>query len=440
MEGFSMSGLKSPESLKKQKEANNSEEISIRDEIFFPHVNAILSLLNKEFKEENIDQEVVKDILWEFIEQRINRAQLYSSESHKVTFPYGMTDTAELAKKLYSRYTGQELNQNQLEKNQTKKKKEFVFTSVPPVQSLSAGSIFAFMEEAMHQAISDIPKAIEMLRAGKEPNAHEIYNLGSPTNELGTMSKEFLDKLKGNKAFEEFGALYSEFIESIVPPEERKNTDLFLYGQSTGASFASETGECLLKNKAVTQLQEDKNNLSFMQIRLDTPVGSSDIPKARKKWQIPLGFLVDATFTLITDKYLKPVMKKDKQFLTSAQKLLTKKGLPPQLSEEQVAFKKQGAWEVLENLRNGTPIPEDLKVIKVIGGNDILMWSGDMREEMKTQEKEHSDSLGQNLISKDQKQKIFGIRSMRHSMPYFRPSELRRLVRASRVLSSVKSK
>src|SRR6266481_2582822 len=115
---------------KLERKTNQEAELSIRDKLIFPHVDAVLSLIDKEFKNgegEKIDREAVKDILWEFIDQRINRAAVYSSEKHKAAFPYGVTDTAELAKKLYGRYAGNEVNSDQLQKNNTKKRKEFIF-------------------------------------------------------------------------------------------------------------------------------------------------------------------------------------------------------------------------------------------------------------------------------------------------------------------------
>ena len=198
------------------------KEGSIRERLVFPHIEAIIALLDKAGYE--ADRKAVEDILWAFIEQRIERAGVYRSEKYNAAFPFGVTDTAELAKKLYAQYAGPEHQDDTVEENHEKKKKEFVFTSVPPVQSLTAGSLFAFMEEPLHQAIKDLPRAIAILKEGKEPDAHEIYNLGSPTNELGTMSPEFLERLKTDGAFREFGALYAEFIASTVSPEEKENT------------------------------------------------------------------------------------------------------------------------------------------------------------------------------------------------------------------------
>ena len=107
-------------------EQEGNERKSIRERIVFPHVQPILEALEKQFEgtDKKLDSEVVKDILYEFIEQRINRAGVYESSEQGASFPWGVTDTAELAKKLYSRYSGEVLPEK-LEPNPEKRKKEF---------------------------------------------------------------------------------------------------------------------------------------------------------------------------------------------------------------------------------------------------------------------------------------------------------------------------
>lgn len=432
-----------PSEISETEKIDSQKEQSLRDEVIYPHVDAVLALLEKEFKdaeEEAVDREAIKDIMWEYLEEHLDNAAIYSSEKKNAAFPYTAIDTAEFAKKLYTKYTGKEISQDALKQNDGKEQREFIFTSIPPVQSIEAGSIFGFMEEEMHQAIKDLPPALEKLKNGEEPDAHKVYNLGSPTNEFGTMSQEFLDTLKDDKAFEEFGELYADFIESTLPKQDRNKIRLYLYGQSTGASFAAETGSRLMKDAAATQSHEDEadKDIPFMQVRLDMPVGSSDIPKGRKRWQIPVGFLADAGFTVVADKYMKPIMAKDKDFLSTTKRALAEKGFTSNVTDEQLKLKMKASLEVLENLRNGTPIPQGLKVTKVIGGRDVLMWSGKMRREMDEQAEAHGGSLGEGLISKEENQRAFGIKSMHHAMPYFRHNELKRFAAASRALRELK--
>ena len=371
----------------------NKERKSIRERIVFPHLEPIVKLMEKQFgnTEREIDPKVVEDILYAFIEQRIECAGVYSSQEHKVAFPWGVTDTAELAKKLYEQYSGESLPP-QLTPNSAKKKREFMFTSLQLVQS---GSQFAFMEEPMHQAIKDLPNALTALKEGREPESNIIYTLGSPTNELGTMSEEFLEKIRQGEAFDEFGALYAEFIRAEGLKEREENTEVLLYGQSMGASFATGTAQYLLEEGAVTQSREvlQEKQVPFLQIRLDMPVGSSELSPERKKWQIPIGFALDGVITAATDPYLRPVMMKDKAFLSSVQEIFTEHGMPLVMSEEQVNLKKEGIKETVNALREGTPVPKGLKVTKVVGLADPLMYSGEFRKEAKEHKEEHLKTL-----------------------------------------------
>lgn len=414
-----------------------TEKKSVRERLVFPHVEPILSALEKESEAEGerFDAEGVKDILYGFIEQRIEKSGVYVSEKHKAAFPWGMTDTAELAKKLYAKYAGENAIQG-LKSNDGKKKKEFVFTSLQTIQS---GSQFAFMEEALHQAVKALPGAFVKLKKGEEPDSSEVYTLGSPTNELGTMSEEFLAEIKNGKEFDGFGALYSECIESFLSKtEQNDSTTISLYGQSMGASFAASTADQLLKDNAVTQSREEGRDrrLPFLQIRLDMPVGSSAVPEKRKKWQIPVGFAIDTAYTMATDPYIRGAMMHDREFLSSAQEIFAERGIVPQLSDEQIRLKKSGIKEMINGLRKGTPIPDGLKVTKVVGEYDTLMYPAVSHTAVKRREEEYGGSLGERIVSGHDEPRTFAVK-MRHTMPYLRKNELKRLRLAAEALKQI---
>jgi len=269
---------------------------SLREKIYFPHVQPILDLMSKSemFREAPVSPETIKDVLYAFIEQRIISIQVYRSEQHGAAFPVGINDTGALAKKLYEAYGGRV---DALEPNTNKKRKEFLFTSL---QTVATGNVFAFMEEAMHQMVLDLPRALRMLAEGQEPDSREIYIVGSPTDEYGEMSDTFANRLTKEGLFPEFGSLYAEYIERELG-ESGNDTQVQLYGISMGASFATSTAERLVADGVVTQDRDDQQGRPSLSIRLDTPVGSSNLPEARKKWQIPLGLVADATYTALAD-------------------------------------------------------------------------------------------------------------------------------------------
>lgn len=459
------------------------EQRSIRERIVFPDIEPILDMLRKYVHESGgakmgaekmgaekaLDEEAVKDIFYEFIEQRIEGAGVYKSERHDAAFPWGVTNTGELAKKLYAHYAGQE-KIAELAPNTEKRRVEVMFTSLQFIQS---GSQFAFMEEAMHQMIKDLPAALADIEAGKEPNVNEIYTLGSPTNELGAVSIGFVDKLKDGKAFDEFGSLYAEFIESKILGEKGKlgaenisgaeNVSLLLYGQSMGASFATGTAKHLIEDGRVTQTPKQEGDadaaaidLPFMQVRLDMPVGSSDLSLIRKHAQIVAGFFLDALYTAKTDPYLRKVMMKDKEFLSSVQGIFTENGMPPQMSEEQVKLKKEGILKTITSLLSETAVPENIKVTKVIGTYDPLMYSlrshldmiekgdigkGSLGESLVPRPKDdtETDNLGSDDTTGPENERKFAI-NMHHAMPYFRENELKRMLRAVEAVSAIRTK
>ncbi len=289
-----------------------------------------------------------------------------------------------------------------------------------------------------------MPRALERLKQGKEPERNEIYTVGSPTNELGSISPEFAESLKDDHAFERFGSLYSEFVQSQLSKDEKEKaeTNIYLYGISMGASFAVNTADKLLKDGIATQSNEksETERLPFAQVRIDTPPGMSDSSRSVKRLQIPIGFLLENTYAMATDPYLRAVMKDDKKLLSSVSAVLEKeKGIKVSMSPEQTQLKKKAISEVIENLRNGTPIPEGLKVTEVVGAYDTLMYKDSFRKKLKEKRKSHKGSIGETLVSDASKsgRRSFGA-NMSHSIPYFRKNELQRLQTAVEGLEKLK--
>jgi hypothetical protein len=206
-----------------------------------------------------------------------------------------------------------------------------------------------------------------------------------------------------------------------------------------GSSFAVGTAEHLLADESATQSPETtrEKGLPFLQIRLDMPVGSSELSAKRKSWQIPAGFVLDTAYTLVADPYTGPVMMNDKKFLDSATAIFVEKGMSPVMSTEQIALKKAGIKEAINSLRQGTPIPENIKVTKVVGLFDPLMYSGAFNKKIKKQRELQRGSLGESMITDAKNQNTFGI-DMHHNMPYFRKNELNRLYRAAQSLQELK--
>lgn len=422
-----------------KKYSPESESKRFREEILFPHVEAILSVLDSH-KEKifSIDRESVRDILWSFIEQRVNNSEIYHSEKHGADFPWTKTDTGELAKILYRQARPDESNLDKLKPSSEIARNEFVFTTLIDT---SGGNQFTFQEEALHQAIKDLPAALESLKRGEEPAKNEIFSLGSPTNELGKISPEFAEKMKG-KAFDVVGELYAEFISEQLPRQiaDQSRRSVSFYGISMGASFAVSTAKHLIESGDITQSKDEAGGSKpFATIRIDTAPGTSDVSKSLKKWQIPIGFAVETAVASVTDPYLREVIRRDKGFLESTKKFLKKtKGIEVNMTEEQERMKKAAVRELIENLRNGTPIPEGVKVTEVVGDHDLLMYQPGFSDRLQEQEEEHEGSLGEKIVKgEDKNRRVFGAH-MGHAIPFLRESEIRRLTVAADSLRSIK--
>jgi hypothetical protein len=114
---------------------NQSHE-RIRDRIVSPHAEAILKIFEKRYKKEEAvaDIEVIRDIVYSFVENAIENTKIFSSEKYGVAFPYTVVKTAELSKSIYSHYKNlpehSEAKVNSEEKeNEVKYSQEFVFGS-----------------------------------------------------------------------------------------------------------------------------------------------------------------------------------------------------------------------------------------------------------------------------------------------------------------------
>lgn len=415
----------------------------IRDLVTSPHVEAVLEIFKKRFKKEApVSIETIKDILYTFFEQAVENTQIYSSDANGASFPYTVINTGALAKLVYSHYKIPLLSKLSSTEEKPKHRMEFVMGSFLDTDN---GNQFTFFEEAMHQFVKQLPKALEDIAQGKEPENEDVYVLGSPTNELGTVSTEFATRIEEGNAFEQFGALYAEFITSRLPKEERKKTSVYLYGISMGGSLATQTAEQLLANGKVSQSRED-NQEPFMQVRADTLPGGDDSPVGLRRWQIPFGFVADTLLTLATNPYTRAAITKQaggKDIINK--KIFANRGIVPNMTPDQVRMKKQiiyggpnilsggidYKYGIFHDLREGVPIDPNLKLTEVRAKYDPLQYSWEFNSNVQKQRAERSGSLGENLVSEpESNRRVAAIRDF-HTFRFFRENELRRIEKAA---------
>jgi len=429
---------------------NNSDnrQERIRDRIISPHAEAISDIFKGRYKnvEAPVSIETIKDILYTFIEQAIENTRIYSSEDLAVSFPYTTIRLLELSEELFSHHKAIPEQQERDVNDNGDKSVEFIFGSFV---NTSNGHEFTFFEEAMHQLIKKLPRFLEEIDKGENPDDDSVYVLGSPTNELGTMSTQFLESMKGGNTFKQFGALYAEFIDAQLPKDEqeRENLHLYLYGISMGSSFATQTAEHLLNEGKITQSHEisKERHIPFTQVRADTLPGASD--SSIKKWQIPLGFVADNPFTMLTNAYTRVASIKEVAAMIEINKVLAERGIVENMTPEQKKMKEEailgrgllsGEDGIINDLRKGVPIDDNLKLTEVRAVYDPLQYSGSFRREVKQQRENHKGSLGENMVSKSENRRVVGI-DQAHTFVFFRENELKRIEKAAAALEKLKN-
>ena len=425
------------------------ETHELRERMFFPHGDEIAKAFEKRFGKEvgPVETETIKEILNTYIEQKIRNTELYKSEELGASFVYSVTDIADLAKTLYTNFTKQDVsNLKKPEDSQEKDEKEFLF--IGGIYNTEAGNEYVSQEKIFHDIFTALPGAIDDIRLGNEPKNKRIYTLGSPTNELGEISESFLN----NNVFSEFASLYSEFIKTKIENDDTEIKQNFNFnGISIGAGIAVETAKKMLEEKVITQSNEEasEKNIPLLRLRIDTPPGQSDaFPKVRK-WQIPVGFVLELGRLAVTDPYLRNIMVDDKKFMDSKNSVLEEKGIIKHMSQEQEDLKKRTISIILKSLSDGVEIPKDLKLTEVIGTKDPLMYTPSFNkrvaEHQKTLSKRREEnnesntkSIGDNIVRKEEfpNRRTFSV-SMGHNIPFLHDSEFNRLKRAVKSLTDL---
>lgn len=416
------------------------KEKSFREKIPFKNIEPIIKALEKHFEgtAEKIDSKVVEDIFYTYLEEKINNTEIYKSEKYNVSFPWTKLNSGTIARKLYAQYKNIPINTlNNESKNEKVKEKDYIFTNF---FDRKGGNEFTFQEEWMLAIVGGLPSALEALKKGEEPKEKEFITLGSPTNEFGAMSQEFLDRINGDNAADQLGLVYSEFITKNTANE--KLAHIGLRGVSMAGSFAVTTGEQLIKDGIVTQISDDeisKGNIPNLQIRIDNAPGQNEKSKLLRWIQSPLGFAAEGAYAKWTDKnpYWKAVMGTEGKFLEDREALLKERGIVPQDGEEQKKMQNKAIIICLINLLNGVPIPKGLKVFETVGLYDPLAYSHKFNKEVEDQKKEYGGTLGANLVSKDNDHRIAGIKQT-HFSPVLRETNLRKIQKAVEILNKLR--
>lgn len=413
-----------------------------REKILTHHAEYAITAFEKYAKENNLNLEsveTVKHLFETLTEQGIRNSAVFEAKEVGASFPWTVVRVGDVAREL-QRASGkilaverlpQEAEPNNADK---KAKKEFVFGTFLNPQN---GNQFCFFEEVMHQVVARLPRALEALSEGREPESDELYVLGSPSNEYGSVSKEFVEAMRGDHAFEQFGKAYAVFVDSVLSADkENIKTDVLFSGLSMGGSLAAETAAQVLKDGTATQSQDERGSKPFLNVRLDVPTGPSDLSTSRKRWQLPAGFAIDGLYNLLTNPYARTATFREKPFMDKVDTRMAEQGIPKNMDKEQETLKKEAISEIIGNLRDGVPLPPEVRSTEVVGMYDPTMFSTSALERAKTQREEHKGSLGAGLVSDTPEHRKFSI-AMGHTVPFFRENEMRRIAKTANAIENV---
>ncbi len=171
---------------------------------------------------------------------------------------------------------------------------------------------------------------------------------------------------------------------------------------------------------------------------MNVPVATSE--SALRRWQIPAGFVTEFAIQAVSGSdYNKFVASAEKDFTGLIYDKLRERGIETHLSDEDLKLKKILVSRSIEEMRNGIPVPPDLKTNEVIGLYDPLMYSSERRNRAEIQSAEHVGSLGEHTIqAPGDNRRQFAIH-MTHTPAVVRENYFTRLIRAGEQMRQLAS-
>ena len=336
--------------------------------------------------------------------------------------PYTSINLEALARRVYEKTSGKELGPKEEESKLRKQK--FVFATSPVLED---GDQFTTVEYAMHDCVKKLPVILQKLAKGEPLEDEEIFTVGMPTNVLGKIPPELVEKIT-ELPFDELAKTYGEFIASKIKRGEGAPDDVELLGMSLGANLAIRTGENLVDRGLVTQDNEkaEEENLPHLQIRADVPVSLG--PSKIKPVQILAGFVADGALELTRSDVRKNILGKEgKEFKAATRVRLAEKGIDRQMSDDQKTAKSRVIRSIVLSLGKGLKPRPETKITETFGLRDLTSVTPGLRREAKQQKKEHAGTLGQNILSRTSENERRFAADMMHLNPWFRENELRRM-------------
>jgi hypothetical protein len=389
----------------------------------------------------------VKEYLEQYFERAIKNSRVYASEKYGASFPYTAIRLSEVAQALQKNLpAGLEPNletqkpeaaQTPEPEEKAGKSQEFIFGTY---FSIPIGHQFQWVERGIDSIGKKLPQYLKALQRGGSPAEMEIYNMGNPNSELGSVSEKFLQEAK-DKPHEHVAELYAEFISQLEKSQNpgEKVGNVRLWGVSMGATMAAEVGSKLLKDKVVSQTpgKPEERERPNLQVVMSLPVAASEAKF--KKWQIPLGLGAEFAYEYLAREYGRHVSGAEGDFAKYISARMEEQGIRPNMSEAEQKAKKSLTSAMVGELREGIEVPEGLKTDQIVGMYDPLMYQREFSRSAKRHKERAKGSLGESMMSvPDSSHRQFAVKSA-HNPEVTRKNYFERLVHLGEEIKNLKN-
>jgi hypothetical protein len=424
--------------------ASSPEDRKGKHEIdVFPQGDAYLNSyrLSKENSNEPIDEEsveVLREVLYMILDEGIRNSRLYHSEKMDTDFPYTTFKLGSVARSIFLAQGGMREAVTANESEPHASKREVIFTGIP--SDIKSGGQFEWSEFVMEELLRKLPQALEDLRQGKDPEDYEASIAGYPTNEFGSVSEAFLQKMK-EEGLSIVGELYADWVEEQRNKENESEgkKSLLLKGVSLGSSIAAQVAQELLTRDLVTQNGTSESFKPEMRVQMYSPaamleMNTSPLRVQQKYGGIGLEYLYNINSP--STKLLKHEMP---DFIDKMRKKLEYR-MPLKTTDEQLVLKNDVIAEFKVLASQGSPIPSGVKATVIQGDKDTLTFSLKRNRELAEHKKNHSGTLGEGLTSRiNPDVRVFNA-SMAHQLPFYRNRVITNFDRAVAAIKGLKKR